>query len=123
MSHLRLQTGFFSTNPRSFSTLLNLETVHHSCVSWLDQRRCQTVIQQLRWLAVACGVWRRVPSNEWHWLIQPQSHCSCILARDVTVVSLVGLLGTVSLSVMCAYIIRCGCGGTYMCQSTCCCSV
>ena len=32
-----------------------------------------------------------------HWLIQPQSHCSCILACDVTMVSLVGLLGTVSL--------------------------
>ena len=32
-----------------------------------------------------------------HWLIQPQSHCSCILACDVTMVSLVCLLGTVSL--------------------------
>ena len=39
--------------------------------------------------------------NVRHWLIQPLSHCSCILARDVIVVSLVGLLVTVSLFYAC----------------------
>jgi len=73
--------------------------------------------QQLRWLAAACWVWRKVPSNVWQFFSSfNYSHTAAATCtwRDRGQPS---RSAWYTQSIMHAYLIRCGCGGT---ETMCC---